>query len=84
MFPLTYRKPLPTALVTTASAAVIVLKAQKYQGRKDHLPITEIQFELRLIQVTLAFKYPSSTPFLITKLPYLLQSCWITCDMFVY
>lgn len=45
-FPLTYRKPLSTALITTASTAIIVLKAQKHQGRKDHLPITEIQFEL--------------------------------------
>lgn len=60
MFPLTYRKPLSTALITTASTAIIVLKAEKYQGRKDHLPITEIQFELGWIRVTFALKYNSS------------------------
>lgn len=74
MFPLTYRKPLSTALITTASTAIIILKAQKYQGRKDHLPITEIKVELGLILVTFAFKYKSSMSFfLITKSSYLLM-----------
>lgn len=74
MFPLTYRKPLSTALITTASTAIIILKAQKYQGRKDHLPITEIKVELGLILVTFAFKYKSSMSFFfITKSSYLLM-----------
>lgn len=60
MFPFAYRKPLSTAPITTASTAIIILKAQKYQGREDHLQIIEIQFELGLIQVTSSFKYNNS------------------------
>lgn len=40
-FLFTYRKPFSTALITTASTAIIILKAQKYQGGKDHLSTIE-------------------------------------------
>lgn len=39
--PPTHRKALPTALVATAPAAVIVLQAQEHQRREDHLPAKE-------------------------------------------
>lgn len=38
----TYREALPTALVATAPAAVIVLQPQEHQCRENHLPARKV------------------------------------------